>query len=278
MNRQELVQQIKQKQNYLCIGLDTDETKLPKHLQGKPTGVVDFNKAIIDATKDFCVSYKINTAFYEAMGIKGWEALEQTVHYIPSTHFKIADAKRGDIGNTSAQYAKTFFEMYPFDAVTVAPYMGEDSLRPFLDYTNKWTIVLGLTSNKGAADFEQLKVVSAESNSVYLYEKVMQKVASWGSPDNLMFVVGATKATQLESIRKSFADHFFLVPGVGAQGGSLADVSNAALNDDGGILINASRAIIYAGSDERFAEDAKIVAKQYANEMKTFIAQRKING
>lgn len=278
MNRQQLVEQIRQKQNYLCIGLDTDAAKLPKHLQGKPTAVVDFNKAIIDATKDFCVSYKINTAFYEAMGIKGWEALEETVHYIPSTHFKIADAKRGDIGNTSAQYAKTFFEIYPFDAVTVAPYMGEDSIRPFLDYTNKWTIVLGLTSNKGAADFEQLKVNSEEHKHLYLYEKVMQKVASWGSTENLMFVIGATKAAQLKSIRKTFADHFFLVPGVGAQGGSLADVSNAALNDDGGILINASRAIIYAGTNERFAEDGRIVAEQYANEMKTFIPARKING
>src|SRR3954464_13407858 len=155
MNRQQLVQQIRQKKNYLCIGLDTDETRLPKHLQSHPNAVFEFNKAIIDATKDYCVSYKINTAFYEAMGVKGWEALKQTVEYLPNTHFKIADAKRGDIGNTSAQYAKTFFEIYDFDAVTVAPYMGEDSIRPFLEYQGKWTVVLGLTSNKGSEDFEQ---------------------------------------------------------------------------------------------------------------------------
>ncbi|MCW3111674.1 MAG: pyrF [Segetibacter sp.] len=280
MNRQQLVQQIKEKNNYLCVGLDTDITRLPKHLQNHPNAVFEFNKAIIDATKDLCVSYKINTAFYEAMGIKGWEALEQTVDYIPSTHLKIADAKRGDIGNTSAQYAKTFFEVYHFDAVTVAPYMGEDSVRPFLDYPDKWTIVLGLTSNKGSADFQQL-VVRTETEDFlseltpeyhhkpqYLYEKVMQRIAEWGTPENLMFVVGATKSEQLQSIRKTFPDHFFLVPGVGFQGGSLAEVSNAALNDDGGILVNVSRAIIYAGTNERFAEEAKIIAAQYDYEMK----------
>lgn len=273
MDRSELVQQIKEKKNYLCVGLDTDLTKLPSHLQAKPNAVFEFNKAIIDSTKDFCVSYKINTAFYEAMGIKGWEALEQTVNYIPSTHFKIADAKRGDIGNTSAQYAKTFFEVYNFDAVTVAPYMGEDSVRPFLDYENKWTIVLGLTSNDGSKDFEQLKLQATASPNLFLYEKVMQKVAEWGTPENLMFVVGATKAEQLKAIRQAFPDHFFLVPGVGAQGGSLADVSNAALNRDGGILVNASRAIIYAASDERFAEQGRDVAEQYSNEMQHLMDQ-----
>jgi orotidine-5'-phosphate decarboxylase len=283
MNRQQLVQQVKEKKNYLCIGLDTDVAKLPKHLQSHPNAVFEFNKAIIDATKDLCVSYKINTAFYEAMGIKGWEALEQTVAYIPSTHFKIADAKRGDIGNTSAQYAKTFFEVYGFDAVTVAPYMGEDSLRPFLDYTDKWTIVLGLTSNKGSADFQQL-VVRTENEEFlseltpeyhhkhhYLFEKVMERVAEWGTPENLMFVVGATKPEQLESIRKTFPDHFFLVPGVGFQGGSLAEVSNAGLNADGGILVNVSRAIIYAATDERFAEEGRIIAEQYDYEMKQYL-------
>jgi orotidine-5'-phosphate decarboxylase len=283
MNRQQLIQQINEKKNYLCIGLDTDFSKIPKHLQGRPNAVFEFNKAIIDSTKDLCVSYKINTAFYEAMGIKGWEALERTVGYIPSTHFKIADAKRGDIGNTSAQYAKTFFEVYNFDAVTVAPYMGEDSVRPFLEYENKWTIVLGVTSNKGSADFQQL-IVRTETEDFmseitpeyhhkqqYLYEKLMHKVAEWSTEENLMFVVGATKAEQLESIRKSFPDHFFLVPGVGFQGGSLAEVSVAALNDDGGILVNVSRAIIYAGTDERFAEEARIIAEQYDYEMKQYL-------
>jgi len=269
MNRQQLIEQIKEKKTYLCIGLDTDITKIPPHLQSYPDAVFRFNKAIIDATKDFCVSYKINTAFYEAMGIKGWEALERTVNYIPSTHFKVADAKRGDIGNTSAQYAKTFFEVYNFDAVTVAPYMGEDSIRPFLEYENKWTIVLGLTSNKGAADFEQLMISSENDEKQFLYEKVMQKVSEWGTPDNLMFVVGATKAEQLKDIRKQFPEHFFLVPGVGAQGGSLEEVSKAALS--GGILVNASRAVIYAGKDEHFAEEAKRVAKQYADEMKSYV-------
>lgn len=283
MNRQQLIQQIKEKKNYLCIGLDTDVTKLPRHLKGRPNAVFEFNKAIIDSTKDYCVSYKINTAFYEAMGIKGWEALEQTVDYIPSTHFKIADAKRGDIGNTSAQYAKTFFEVYKFDAVTVAPYMGEDSVRPFLDYPDKWTIVLGLTSNKGSADFQQLVVRTETENFLseitvehhheqqYLHEKVMQTIAQWGTPENLMFVVGATKAAQLENIRKAFPTHFFLVPGVGFQGGSLAEVSKAGLNADGGILVNVSRAILYASTDERFAEEAKIIAQQYDFEMKGLV-------
>jgi orotidine-5'-phosphate decarboxylase len=275
MNRSQLVQQIKEKQNYLCVGLDTDLAKIPAHLKDHPKAVFEFNKAIIDATKDLCVSYKINTAFYEAMGLKGWEALEETVAYIPDTHFKIADAKRGDIGNTSAQYAKTFFEIYGFDAVTVAPYMGEDSVRPFLDYADKWTIVLGLTSNKGSSDFQQLSVNGdALFNSVSgapLYEVVMNKVASWGTPYNLMFVLGATKAEQLGYLRQKFPDFFFLVPGVGFQGGSLEEVSKAALIEDGGILVNVSRAIIYAGSDENFAKEAAVIAEHNAVEMKQYL-------
>jgi orotidine-5'-phosphate decarboxylase len=274
MNKHELIQQIKNKKNYLCIGLDTDATKLPNHLQSHRDGVFEFNKAIINATKEFCVSYKINTAFYEAMGIKGWKALEQTVNYIPATHLKIADAKRGDIGNTSAQYAKTFFEVYNFDAVTVAPYMGEDSIRPFLDYEDKWTVVLGLTSNNGSADFQQLKVSSEATESLFLYEKVMQRIAEWGTPDNLMFVVGATKPQQLEEIRKTFPEHFFLIPGVGSQGGNLKEVSEAALNDEGGILVNASRAIIYAGENENFAEEGRRVAEGYADEMKDYLKNK----
>jgi len=198
MNRHELIHQIKAKQSFLCVGLDTDTTKIPKHLQSNPDAVLAFNKAIIDATKDYCVSYKINTAFYEAMGLKGWQAMEATCNYIPATHLKIADAKRGDIGNTSAQYAKTFFEAFAFDAVTVAPYMGEDSVKPFLEYDNKFTIVLGLTSNAGANDFQKL-TVDTNTHSKKLYEVVLEKIAGWGNADNLMFVVGATQASDLKT-------------------------------------------------------------------------------
>jgi orotidine-5'-phosphate decarboxylase len=268
MNRKNLVQQIKEKQSYLCVGLDTDVEKIPVHLQSHPDAVFEFNKQIIDATKDLCVAYKINTAFYEAQGVKGWEALEKTANYIPSSHFKIADAKRGDIGNTSHQYAKAFFETIPFDAVTVAPYMGSDSIKPFLEYKNKWTIVLGLTSNAGASDFELQQIVSEET---YFYEKVIYEVSRWGNIDNLMFVVGATKATDITSIRKIIPDHFLLIPGVGAQGGSLADVSKYGLNADYGLLVNASRAIIYAGNKENFAEEARAVALQYQTEMKSYL-------
>jgi orotidine-5'-phosphate decarboxylase len=280
MNRGFLTEQIKQKGSYLCVGLDTDVSKIPGHLRNQPNAVFGFNKAIIDATKDFCVSYKINTAFYEAMGVKGWEAMEQTVDYIPSTHFKIADAKRGDIGNTSSQYAKAFFETIKFDAITVAPYMGEDSIRPFLEYDNKWTIVLGLTSNKGAKDFELLKVVSDDNSrdvteehlrSDYVYEKVLRKVSKWGTPDNLMFVTGATQATEFENIRNILPDHFLLVPGVGFQGGSLEDVSRFGMNKDCGLLVNASRAIIYAGQEENFASEARAIAQQYKAEMTGYL-------
>jgi len=275
MHRNTLIQQIKEKKSYLCVGLDTDITKLPKHLQGKPNAVVEFNKAIIDATKDLCVSYKINTAFYESLGSKGWQAMEETVAYIPKTHFTIADAKRADIGNTSSQYAKAFFEAMDFDAVTVAPYMGEDSIRPFLEYENKWAIVLGLTSNKGAADFEMLKLVSDNGNaqlrSEFLYEHVLKTVASWGTPNNLMFVVGATQATEFENIRAIIPDHFLLVPGVGFQGGSLEDISKHAMNKDTGLLVNASRAIIFAGGGEDFANEAREIALQYKAEMEGYL-------
>lgn len=274
MHRNILTKEINKKGSYLCVGLDTDFTKIPKHLQQHPNAIVEFNKAIIDATKDHCVSYKINTAFYEALGTKGWQAMEETVHYIPSTHLKIADAKRGDIGNTSSQYARAFFETLPFDAITVAPYMGEDSIRPFLEYENKWTIVLGLTSNKGAADFEMLKTQNGSEEhlrSDFLYERVLHKVSKWGTPDNLMFVVGATQATEFENIRSIIPDHFLLVPGVGFQGGSLEDISKHAMNKDCGILVNASRAIIYAGVDENFAAEAKVIAEQYQAEMRTYL-------
>ncbi len=267
MTRQQLIEQIKKKQSYLCVGLDTDITKIPKHLLSDPDPVFAFNKAIIDATKDLCVSYKINTAFYEALGVKGWEAMEKTVRYIGDEHFKIADAKRGDIGNTSDQYAKAFFEILPFDAVTVAPYMGEDSVKPFLQYPGKWTIVLGLTSNKGAADFEL-----QQAGDGLLYEKVLTTVSKWGTAENLMFVVGATQADSFVNIRKLAPVHFYLVPGVGAQGGSLNEISEKAMNKDCGILVNASRAIIYASGGEDFAEKAEEIAKNYQQEMASYLS------
>lgn len=267
MTRQQLTNHILNKKSYLCVGLDTELTKIPKHLQSNSNAVINFNKAIIDATKDYCVSYKINTAFYEAMGVKGWQIMEETLHYIPDTHFKIADAKRGDIGNTSSQYAKAFFETLPFDAITVAPYMGEDSIRPFLEYENKFTIVLGLTSNKGANDFETLI-----TDGSFLYQKVIEKIATWGTPNNLMFVVGATQANQIAQIRTMIPDNFLLVPGVGFQGGSLKEVSDAGLNKEVGLLVNASRAIIYASDKEDFAGEAAEIAKQYQVEMQDYLS------
>ena len=272
MTRKQLVEKIRLKKSYLCVGLDTDITKIPAHLQNHPDAVFEFNKAIIDATKDLCVSYKLNTAFYEAMGLKGWEAMEKTVNYIPKDILTIADAKRGDIGNTSTQYAKAFFEALPFNAITVAPYMGEDSVKPFLQFENKWAIVLGLTSNPGSEDFEQQKLVGQVSGSnEFLYERVLKKVSTWGTPGNLMFVVGATKATELAEIRKIIPDHFLLVPGVGFQGGSLADVSKYGMNSDCGLLVNASRAIIYASEKENFAEEARAIAQQYQKEMSEYL-------
>lgn len=274
MTRKQLIEQIKIKRSYLCVGLDTDITKIPKHLQLHPDALFEFNKQIIDATKDLCVAYKINTAFYEVHGSKGWEAMEKTVNYIPTEHFIIADAKRADIGNTSSQYAKAFFETLDFDAVTVAPYMGEDSVKPFLEYENKWAIVLGLTSNPGSKDFEQLKFIGDNTNkgdSEFLYETVLRKVSQWGDPANLMFVIGATKASDLSSIRKIIPDHFLLVPGVGFQGGSLEEVSKYGMNKDCGLLVNVSRAIIFAGEKEDFAEEARSIAIQYQDEMKKYL-------
>ena len=273
MTRQALIEQVQNRKSFLCVGLDTDLKLIPKHLQSHPDAVFEFNKQIIDATKDLCVAYKINTAFYEAMGLKGWEAMEKTVNYIPTTHFKIADAKRGDIGNTSHQYARAFFEVLNFDAITVAPYMGEDSVRPFLEYNDKWTIVLGLTSNTGTKDFEQLKIHSPHNSDTteFLFERVLHTVSKWGTPDNLMFVVGATKAADLVDIRKIIPEHFLLVPGVGFQGGSLSEVATYGLNKDCGLLVNASRAIIYASENEDFATEAAAVATQYQQEMSGYL-------
>ena len=283
MNRLQLVEQIKQKKSFLCVGLDTDVTKIPKHLQARADGVVVFNKAIIDATKHHCVAYKINTAFYESMGLRGWQIMEETLQYIPATHLTIADAKRGDIGNTSAQYAKTFYETFPFDAVTVAPYMGEDSVRPFLEYTDKLTIVLGLTSNAGANDFQKLVLHKHHEDmglvqhlvqpnyERYLYQQVIETIAAWGTPDNLAFVVGATRASELREIRSIVPGNFLLVPGVGAQGGSLKEVAENGLNKDCGLLVNASRAVIFASTGEDFAAAATKAAKDYAEEMSGYL-------
>lgn len=281
-----LVQHIQEKQSYLCVGLDTDLQKIPAHLKEQPDAMLQFNKAIIDATLPHCVSYKINTAFYEAMGLKGWEIMQETLAYIPKTHFTIADAKRGDIGNTSTQYARAFFEAMDFDAITVAPYMGEDSIRPFLEYENKVTIVLGLTSNAGSNDFQQLILEEYDESltmvphitqgavSKRLYEHVIGRVATWGTPDNLMFVVGATQATEFENIRDIVPEHFLLVPGVGAQGGSLETVSKFGLNKNAGLLVNASRAVIYASEGEDFAIKAQLAAKAYQEEMALYLSHR----
>ena len=268
MTRQQLIEQIQLKKSYLCVGLDTDFEKIPKHLQSHPDAIFEFNKQIIDATKDLCVAYKINTAFYEVLGSKGWDIMERTVNYIPKEHFTIADAKRGDIGNTSTQYAKAFFETLNFDSVTVAPYMGEDSVKPFLEFGSKWAIVLGLTSNSGSKDFEQQKI-----GDYFLYEEVLKTVSTWGTDSNLMFVIGATKASLLADIRTIIPDHFLLVPGVGFQGGSLEEVSKYGLNKDCGLLVNASRAIIYASEKEDFANEAKAIALQYQTEMASYLAK-----
>lgn len=266
MNLTELGQQTLQKKNYLCVGLDTELGKLPKHLQSRPNAIAEFNKAIIEATKDYCVSYKINTAFYEVLGAKGWDIMQETLSYIPTTHFTIADAKRGDIGNTSSQYAKAFFETLNFDAITVAPYMGEDSIRPFLDYPNKVTIVLALTSNIGSNDFEILPTPNG-----LLYQQVLQKVSNWGTTENTMFVVGATKAESLQYVRRIVPNHYLLIPGVGFQGGSLYDVSKLGLINNTGILVNVGRSILYASNKEDFAVEAGIIAHQYQVEMEGYM-------
>jgi len=256
MTRQELFQQIQQKKSCLCVGLDTDLNRLPKHLLQKKDPVFEFNKRIIDATKDLCVAYKPNIAFYEALGARGWESLAKTLEYIPNTHFTIADAKRGDIGNTSSLYARAFFDTLDFDAVTVAPYMGEDSVKPFLEFKNKWVILLALTSNKGSQNFQ----FTVQENGQPLYEKVMHTAMTWGNAENLMFVIGATHPEKFSEIRRIAPDNFLLVPGIGAQGGDLEGVLKYGSNDMGGLLINSSRGIIYAGEGIGFAGKAQLAA------------------
>ncbi len=259
MNLSNLKENILKTRNFLCVGLDTDPAKLPKHLPKNQEGILYFNEHIIAETLPYCVAYKINTAFYEAMGKMGWELLEQTRSLIPATHFAIADAKRGDIGNTSAMYAKAFFEQMDFDALTVSPYMGFDSIAPFLEHRDKTTILLALTSNKGSSDFQQLTL----ENGQKLYQEVLRKAAGWG--ENMMFVVGATQAAHLQSIREIIPNHFLLVPGVGAQGGDLEAVSNF-----GDMLINSSREIIYASSGEDFGLAAQAKAQEIAQKMRAF--------
>ncbi|MGJ8661335.1 MAG: orotidine-5'-phosphate decarboxylase [Bacteroidota bacterium] len=270
MTRAELIQQIKEKKSFLCIGLDTDLDKIPSHFLKMDDPIFEFNKAIIDATKDYCVAYKPNIAFYECYGSKGWESLQKTINYIPDNIFTIADAKRGDIGNTSLYYAKTFFDQYEFDSVTVAPYMGEDSVTPFMTHKDKWVILLALTSNKGALDFQMVE----DQNGEKLFEKVLKKSATWGTPENLMYVVGATRAEGIGEVRKLVPNHFFLVPGVGAQGGSLEDVVKFGWNDDCGLLVNSSRGILYASNGPDFAEKAKEEAIKLQQSMEILLNEK----
>lgn len=272
MTTQQLEQQIQSKKSFLCIGLDVDLNKIPKHLLNTEDPIFEFNKAIIDATHDLCVSYKPNTAFYEAFGIKGWQSLEKTINYINEKYpeiFTIADAKRGDIGNTSSMYAKAFFEDLNFDSVTVAPYMGKDSVEPFLAFENKHTIMLALTSNEGAYDFQTKKVEGKE-----LYKTVLETSKSWKNSENLMYVVGATKAEYFTEIRKMVPNSFLLVPGVGAQGGSLSEVCKYGMSSNVGLLINSSRGIIYASNEIDFAEKAREEALKLQQEMR-FILENK---
>jgi orotidine-5'-phosphate decarboxylase len=271
MNSNDLFKQIQLKSSFLCVGLDTDINKIPVHLRDTTDPIFAFNKEIIDATLPYTVAYKPNLAFYESEGIKGWESLEKTVTYIRSVApevFIIADAKRGDIGNTSTMYARAFFDRMDFDAVTVAPYMGEDSVKPFMTYLDKWVILLALTSNKGAFDFQFQSIADSGEN---LYETVIKKSVQWGTENNMMYVVGATKAEMLAGIRKIIPNHFLLVPGVGAQGGSLEEVARYGMNQTCGLLVNSSRAIIYADSTRNFAVVAAEKAAEVAAEMKEYL-------
>ena len=266
MNRQQLINEIFTKKTFLCVGLDTDINKIPAHLKNEDDPIFAFNKAIIDATAPYCVAYKPNLAFYECYGLKGMLAFEKTIQYIKEhhpNHFIIADAKRGDIGNTSKMYAQTFFEEYNLDSVTVAPYMGEDSVKPFLEYEGKWVILLALTSNKGSHDFQ----LTEDKQGERLFEKVLKRSQEWGTTENLMYVVGATQGKMFEDIRRIAPEHFLLVPGVGAQGGSLQEVCKYGMTKDCGLLVNSSRGIIYASTDTNFAEVAAVKAKELQEEM-----------
>lgn len=266
MNKQELFENIKRKKSFLCVGLDTDIKKIPAHLLDEEDPVFAFNKAIIDATAPYCIAYKPNLAFYECLGVKGWIAFEKTIQYLKQNYpdqFIIADAKRGDIGNTSAMYAGSFFDELDIDSVTVAPYMGEDSVTPFLAYEGKWVILLALTSNKGSHDFQ----LTSDSDGERLFEKVLRVSQNWGNEENMMYVVGATQGRMFEDIRKVVPDHFLLVPGIGAQGGSLEEVCRYGMNRTCGLIVNSSRAIIYADKSENFAQVAAAKAKEVQQQM-----------
>lgn len=267
MNKEQLFQQIQNKRSYLCVGLDSDIKKIPQHLLKSEDPIFEFNKQIIDATIDHTVAYKPNIAFYEAEGSQGWESLQKTIEYLPKDVFTIADAKRGDIGNTSSLYARAFFDKMNFDSVTVAPYMGEDSVKPFLEFKNKWVILLALTSNQGSNDFQREQLASGD----LLFEKVLKKSSEWGNAEELMYVVGATQTDMLAKIRQIIPDHFLLVPGVGAQGGSLEDVSSAGMNSTCGLLVNSSRGIIYASQETDFATIAGQEAKKIQLEMDNYL-------
>ncbi len=276
MTRAELIQEIKRKKSFLCVGLDTDINKIPKHLLDVEDPVFEFNKSIVENTKDFAVAYKPNIAFYESMGVKGMESLRKTLEIIPENCFTIADAKRGDIGNTARMYATAFFDKnssgFNFDSITVAPYMGEDSVAPFLEFENKWAIVLGLTSNWGSNDFQQQVLTTGDR----LFENVVDTVQNWGTEDNLMFVVGATRGSDIAAVRSKAPNHFFLVPGVGSQGGSLSEVVEYGINKDCGLLVNSSRGIIYAGDDESFGAMAKEEAAKLQIEMQKHLEANQI--
>lgn len=266
MNRQQLIDQIFAKQTFLCVGLDSDLQKIPRHLLAEDDPIFAFNKQIIDATAPYCVSYKPNLAFYECYGLKGMAAFERTIQYLKENypnHFIIADAKRGDIGNTSSMYASTFFREYDVDALTIAPYMGEDSVKPFLEYDGKWVVLLALTSNKGSHDFQ----LTEDAQGERLFEKVLRRSQDWGNTENMMYVVGATQGQMFEDIRRVAPHHFLLVPGVGAQGGSLQEVCKYGITGDCGLLVNSSRGIIYASQDRDFAEVAAIKARELQEEM-----------
>jgi orotidine-5'-phosphate decarboxylase len=275
MNREELFHHIKSKNSYLCVGLDSDLNRLPKHLLREADPIFAFNQQIIDATIDFAVAYKPNLAFYESQGSKGWESLAKTIEYLPKEVFTIADAKRGDIGNTSTQYANAFFEQLNFDAITLSPYMGYDAIAPYLKYKDKWAIILALTSNESSKDFEQLFVSDQESSSDHksqrLYEAVISKSLTWQDNNRIMYVVGATKAEEFEGIRKLIPEHFLLVPGVGSQGGSLEEVSKNGMNDHCGLLVNSSRGVIFASSGKEFATTAATKAKEIQFKMKEYL-------
>ena len=271
MTRTELFGQIKKKESYLCVGLDTDISKIPKHLLKFDDPIFEFNRQIIEATKEYSVAYKPNLAFYESVGPSGLESLLKTVRFIPDDIFTIADAKRGDLGNTAVMYAKSFFEFYHFDSVTIVPYMGHDSVKPFLDYKNKWAILLALTSNPGADDFEKSEMKNPKSDLGTLFGDVLMISQNWGTIENMMYVVGANRTSVLSEIRKIIPEHFLLIPGVGAQGGNLEDVSKAAMNKQCGMLVNSSRQIIYASSGLDFAEKAGEEAKKLQQEMKKYL-------